>query len=72
MAAPANGVYSSVDATVNKLLNLSEPLDVALLDSTIDTFYGAGSNDQVSKVLSSLLPTWLLASSHPIYSGFAH
>jgi hypothetical protein len=30
-----------------KLLNFAEPLDVALLDSTVNAFYGAGSNQEV-------------------------
>ena len=47
MAAPANGAASVVDATAGRLLNLAEPLDVALLDRTVTAFYGAGSNDEV-------------------------
>lgn len=47
MTAATNGAASSVDATVAKLLNFAEPLDVALLDSTVNAFYGAGSNEQV-------------------------
>jgi len=47
MAAAANGAGSAVDATVAKLLNYAEPLDVALLDATVDAFYGAGSNEEV-------------------------
>jgi hypothetical protein len=47
MAAAANGAGSAVDATVAKLLNFAEPLDVALLDATVTAFYGAGSNDEV-------------------------
>jgi hypothetical protein len=47
MAAAANGTSSAVDATVAKLLNFAEPLDVALLDATVTAFYGAGSNEEV-------------------------
>lgn len=54
MAAAANGSGSAVDATVAKLLNYSEPLDVALLDATINAFYGAGSNEEV-RILSGQL-----------------
>lgn len=46
MAAAANG--AGVDGTAAKLLNFAEPLDVALLDATVNAFYGAGSNDEVS------------------------
>jgi hypothetical protein len=47
MAAAVNGAGSAVDATVAKLLNYAEPLDVALLDATVNAFYGAGSNEEV-------------------------
>ena len=47
MAATSNGAASAVDATAAKLLNFAEPLDVALLDSTVNAFYGAGSTEQV-------------------------
>lgn len=49
MTAPsANGTATAVDAAVATLLNFAEPLDVALLDNTVNAFYGAGSSDQVS------------------------
>lgn len=32
-----------------KLLDFSQPFNVTLLDATIDAFYGAGSNDEVSE-----------------------
>lgn len=54
MAAVTNGVAtvnSEIDTTLQKLLNFAEPLDVALLDATVNAFYGAGSNDQVSRLL---------------------
>lgn len=49
MAVPANGarISSPMDERAAKLLNFSEPLDVELLDATVDAFYGAGSNEQV-------------------------
>ena len=47
MAATSNGAASAVDATAAKLLNFAEPLDVALFDSTVNAFYGAGSTEQV-------------------------
>lgn len=52
MAASMNGgasasASSAVDATAAKLLNFAEPLDVSLLDTTVDAFYGAGTNEQV-------------------------
>ena len=54
MTATANGAGSAVDATVAKLLNFAEPLDVALLDATVNAFYGAGSNEEV-RILSNEL-----------------
>lgn len=39
-----------MDVTAAKLLNFAEPLDVTLLDTTVNAFYGAGSNDQVRGV----------------------
>lgn len=44
MAAAAQ---SAVETTAAKLLDFSQPLDVALLDATVNAFYGAGSNDEV-------------------------
>jgi hypothetical protein len=44
MAAPQS---AAVEATAAKLLDFSQPLDINLLDSTIATFYGAASNDEV-------------------------
>lgn len=38
---------SAVDATVAKLLDFGQPLDVGLLDATIAAFYGASSNEEV-------------------------
>jgi hypothetical protein len=46
MAAAANGA-ASPEAVAVKLLDFSQPLDVALLDSTVNAFYGAGSNQEV-------------------------
>lgn len=46
MAAPANGAAAPETVTA-KLLDFSAPLDVALLDSTVNAFYGAGSNQEV-------------------------
>lgn len=50
MTAPSNGVSTPADATVAKLLDLSGSLDIALLDATVNAFYGAGSNDQVCRM----------------------
>lgn len=44
----AGAVASAVESTTAKLLNFAEPLDVALLDSTVNAFYGAGSNEEVN------------------------
>jgi hypothetical protein len=46
MAAPVNGA-AAPEAVTAKLLDFSAPLDVALLDSTVNAFYGAGSNQEV-------------------------
>ena len=51
MAAAANGAVSAADATATRLLNFAEPLDVVLLDSTVNVFYGAGANDQVGELV---------------------
>ena len=49
MAAPANGAAPLLPQEIAaKLLDVSQPLDVALLDRTVDVFYGAGSNQEVS------------------------
>lgn len=45
MAAPVNGA-AAPEAVTAKLLDFSAPLDVALLDSTVNAFYGAGSNQE--------------------------
>ncbi len=45
--AAANGVAGGPEAVAAKLLDFSQPLDVALLDSTVNAFYGAGSNQEV-------------------------
>ena len=42
----ANGV---ADAAAARLTNFAEPMDIALLDSTVNAFYGAGSNEQVRR-----------------------
>ena len=34
--------------TAAKLLDLSQPIDVPLLDATVAAFYGAGSNEEVT------------------------
>ena len=46
MAAP-NGAVAGPEAVAAKLLDFSQPLDVVLLDSTVNAFYGAGSNQEV-------------------------
>lgn len=47
MAAPG--------APASPLLNTKQPLNVELLDATIKAFYGAGSNQEVRKLLTSQL-----------------
>lgn len=39
-------VHSSMAA--EKLRDLSQPIDVALLDATVAAFYGTGSKEEVS------------------------
>lgn len=46
MAAP-NGAVTGPEQVAAKLLDFSQPLDIALLDNTIASFYGAGSNQEV-------------------------
>jgi hypothetical protein len=62
MATLANGGGLGMDATAAKLLNFAEPIDVNLLDATVTAFYGAGTNEQVRTVASTLLA----ASSLPV------
>lgn len=45
MAAP-NGAVGGPEAVAAKLLDFAQALDVALLDSTVNAFYGAGSNQE--------------------------
>jgi exportin-1 len=40
-AAPPDGGPAA------RLLDFSQPMDVALLDATVAAFYGAGSNEEV-------------------------
>lgn len=47
MAAVANGSVGPVEQTAAALLDFSKPLEVSLLDATVNAFYGAGSNDEV-------------------------
>ena len=47
MAAPGGPASS--------LLDTKQPLNVDLLDATIKAFYGAGSNQEVCKLLKSQL-----------------
>jgi exportin-1 len=44
----ANGV-SAADAAAARLTNFAEPMDIELLDSTVNAFYGAGSNEEVRR-----------------------
>ena len=39
-----------LEAAAHKLLDFSQPTDVALLDSTVATFYGAGSAEEVRQM----------------------
>lgn len=44
----ANGAaLGAPEAVAAKLLDFAQPLDVGLLDSTVNAFYGAGSNQEV-------------------------
>lgn len=38
-----------------KLRDLSQPMDVALLDATVAAFYGTGSKEEVWSIFLSLL-----------------
>ncbi|GMH09105.1 hypothetical protein Nepgr_010945 [Nepenthes gracilis] len=42
-----------------KLRDMSQPIDVALLDATVAAFYGAGSKDEVTDAIC-LLSKWSL------------
>jgi hypothetical protein len=48
MAAANGAAVGSPEAVTAKLLDFAQPLDVSLLDSTVNAFYGAGSNQEVS------------------------
>lgn len=37
----------SIEAAAARLLDLSQPIDVPLLESTVNYMYGAGTNEQV-------------------------
>lgn len=52
--AAANGAVGGPEAVAAKLLDFSQPLDVALLDSTVNAFYGAGSNQEVREDVGPL------------------
>jgi exportin-1 len=43
----ASSTSPAVPDAAAKLLDFSQPFDVALLDATVNAFYGAGSNDEV-------------------------
>lgn len=48
MAISANN--SAVEATAARLLDFSVEYDVALLDSTVDAFFGSKSNEEVCSI----------------------
>ena len=48
MAAPAPPANGAAQAAAARLLDFAQPLDVAVLDATVNAFYGAGSNEEVS------------------------
>ena len=48
-----NPTMAAPGAPASPLLDSKQPFDVNLLDSTIKAFYGAGSNQEVRKVLPS-------------------
>lgn len=60
------GAGSPVDATAGKLLNFAEPLDVSLLDTTVDAFYGAGTNEQVCYMFIYTDETFVYRLASPI------
>lgn len=67
MAASAQ---NAVEVTAAKLLDFSQPLDVSLLDATVNAFYGAGSNDEVLPVPPfSSTPSTLHSPSVPTTNG---
>ena len=65
---------SAVEATAAKLLNFAEPLDVTLLDSTVNAFYASSSNDEVLGVAPhcSIIhpPLHMQGHQHPAGSGW--
>ena len=56
MAAPG--------APASPLLDTKQPLNVELLDATIKAFYGAGSNQEVRKLLTSQLHRLCLSATY--------
>lgn len=60
------------NGSIEKLLNFSEPIDVPLLDATVNAFYG-GNNEEVCKFYSRrdacALPTTFFPLSHRASSG---
>lgn len=42
-------------AQAEKLLDFSQPLDIGLLDATVDAFYSSGTSEEVCDLLSSRL-----------------
>ena len=46
-------MVTQLEAAAHKLLDFSKPTDVALLDQTVETFYGSPSTDEVSLILCS-------------------
>ena len=42
---------TQLEAAAHKLLDFGQPTDTALLDQTINTFYGAPSAEEVSQLL---------------------
>lgn len=45
-------IFPAMDT--EKLRDLSKPMDVALLDATVDSFYTTGSKEEVSRLFMAL------------------
>jgi hypothetical protein len=54
-----------------KLRDLSQPIDVALLDATVAAFYGTGSKEEVRDCSSflALVPVWFSRKCGEIWGG---
>jgi len=69
---------TQLEAAAHKLLDFSQPTNTTLLDQTVNTFYGAPSAEEVSKLLQGSpwcvwwacrLPGWLIVSQVLIWKA---